>query len=85
MRGSFGVLADTDALHAGHTAFADCFFMHEEHGGQDEEKIGDKQPDIQVLRNEAEQRRHQAVSYIGAGHLYADDCLGVFCPEPFRR
>ena len=34
-----------------------------------------------MVCDQSEQRRHQAGADIGAGHLHADDALGVLRPE----
>ena len=38
-----------------------------------------------MVGDQAEQRRHQAGSRVGGGHLYADDGLGFVCSEQEGR
>lgn len=62
----------------------DQFFVHERHDEQNGAQIEGQQGDADMLGNETEERRHQAGSHIGGGHLYADDGLRFIWAEIVR-
>ena len=53
----------------------------EGHPRQQGQQVDREQRHVDVGRDEAEQRRHEAGAHIGAGHLHADDGLGFVRPE----
>lgn len=58
--------------------------MHNDHQHQNHQQIKGKQRHRNVVGDQPEQGRHQAVAHIGAGHLHADDGLRAFRAEVRR-
>ena len=55
--------------------------MHDHHQDQKRQQINRKQGYRETTGNQAEQRRHETVAEIGAGHLNADHRLGPLRAE----
>lgn len=60
-------------------------FVHISHQNQDHQQIIRKNRDRSVVCDHTEQRRHQAVANIGAGHLNPNDRLRPVRTEAARR
>ena len=59
--------------------------MGEHHENQGCQQKRGQQGDGNMVCHEAEKRRDQAGSDVGAGHLHADERLGALRPEGGRR
>ena len=59
--------------------------MHDHHQTQDQQQVHREQGYMDVVGDQTEQGRHQAVANVGAGHLDTDERLRMFGTEMLRR
>ena len=59
-------------------------FVHDDHKHQYEQKKAGIEAEAYMASQKTEKGWGKAASNIGAGHLHADDSLGLFCTEMLR-
>ena len=61
------------------------FLVHNHHQTEDQQQVHREQGYMDVVGDQTEQGRHQAVADVGAGHLDTDERLRMFGTEMLRR